>query len=83
MHVRRRKKQRGDCLELGKGSPTLRGRVRAVGRFLKRLEVEQLLEYLSARHSEPCNCGALKNAHEAMVFLEETAAVPAERRFTD
>ena len=71
---------------------TLRGRVRAVRRFLKWLDtnhnvtypqsVEQFLENLSARHSEPCNQGSLKNAHEATVFLEESSAVPAERRFT-
>ena len=66
--------------------------MRAVRRFLRWLStnhdtsypqsVEQLLEHLSARHSEPCTKEVLKNAHEAMVFLEEASAVPAERRFT-
>ena len=59
---------------------TLRSRVRAVRRFLAWLalahgvsfptEVVHLTEHLQTRHSEPCNRGSLKVAHNAFVFLE-------------
>ena len=38
-------------------------------------EVVHLTEYLQTGHSEPCNHGSLKVAHNAFVFLQETAAV--------
>ena len=38
-------------------------------------EVSQLTDYLQTRHSEPCNRGSLKVAHNSFIFLEETAAV--------
>ena len=71
----------GDTSLIGCGRrvSTLRAQVRAARRFLKwwwenhavrfPTALEQLLEYLQARLSEPCNRGSLRNAHEAMVFL--------------
>ena len=84
----------GDTSLLGAGRrvSTLRSRVRAVRRFVAWLganhniayptALEQLLEYLRVRLSEPCNRGSLRNAHEALVFLEEAAAVPTGQKFT-
>ena len=76
----------------GRTVSTLRGQVRAVRRFLKWLwenhsvtfptALEQLLEYLQVRLREPCNRVSLRNAHEAMAFLEEAAAIKAEKRLT-
>ena len=40
------------------------------------------MEYLRVRLGEPCNRGSLRNAHEALVFLEEAAAVPTGQRST-
>ena len=64
---------------------TLRSRVRAGRRYLAWLalahglcfptSVSHLVEYLQTRHSEPCNRGSLKVAHNSFIFLEETAAV--------
>ena len=34
-----------------------------------------LVEYLQMRSSEPCNRGSLKNAHQALHFLEDVAGV--------
>ena len=72
-------------LGAGRRASTLRSRVRAVRQFFAWLalahgvsfptEVVHLTEYLQTRHSEPCNRGSLKVAHNAFVFLEETAAV--------
>ena len=76
----------------GRRVSTLRGQVRAVRRFLKWLwenhsvtfptALEQLFEYLHVRLGEPYNRGSLRNAHEAMAFLEEAAAIKAEKRLT-
>ena len=38
-------------------------------------EVFHLTEFLQTRHSEPCNRGSLKVAHNSFIFLEETAGV--------
>ena len=69
----------------GRRASTLRLRVRVVKRYLAWLalahessfprELHQMTEYLQARQSEPCCRGALKNTHNAFVFLEEAAAV--------
>ena len=45
--------------------------------------MSQLLEFLQVRLSEPCNRGSLKGSHRALVFLEETAGVPAVDRLTN
>ena len=34
-------------------------------------DVNQMTEYLQARHSEPCGRGPLKNTHSAFTFLED------------
>ena len=72
-------------LGAGRRASTVRSRVKAVRRFLAWLalahgvsfptEVAHLTEYLQTRHSEPCNRVSLKVAHNAFVFLEETATV--------
>ena len=77
----------------GKRASTLRSRVRRVQKFLSWLaihqekvfpdSVSQLLEFLQVRLSEPCNRGSLKGSHRALVFLEETAGVPAVERLTN
>ena len=77
----------------GKRASTLRSRVRGVQKFLSWLaihqekvfpdSVSQLLEFLQVRLSEPCNRGSLKGSHRALVFLEETAGVPAAERLTN
>ena len=38
-------------------------------------EVSHLTGYLESRHSEPCNRGALKAAHQCMAFLEDVAGI--------
>ena len=77
----------------GKRASTLRSRVRGVQKFLSWLaihqekvfpdSVSQLLEFLQVRLSEPCNRGSPKGSHRALVFLEETAGVPAVERLTN
>ena len=77
----------------GKRASTLRSRVRGVQKFLSWLaihqekvfpdSVSQLLEFLQVRLSEPCNRGSLKGSHRALVFLEDTAGVPAVERLTN
>ena len=72
-------------LGAGRRASTLRSRVRAARTYLAWLalahglcfptSVSHLLEYLQTRHSEPCNRGSLKVAHNSFIFLEETAAV--------
>ena len=72
-------------LGAGRRASTLRSLVRAAKRYLTWLalahetafprEVNQMTEYLQARHSEPCCRGALKNTRNAFTFLEVTAAV--------
>ena len=69
----------------GRRASTLRARVRASRKFLAWLavsadvafpsEVAHLTGYLESRHTEPCNRGALKAAHQSMAFLEDVAGV--------
>ena len=64
---------------------TLRARVRAAKKFLSWLavsadvafptQVMHLSGFLETRHSEPCSRGALKSAHQSMVFLEDVAGI--------
>ena len=76
----------------GKRAATLRSRVRMVRRYLAWLSVnfkvtfpnrvEHLTEFLKVRASEPCNRGALRNAHRGFGFLDETAGVTPEDSVT-
>ena len=76
----------------GRRASTLRSRVRSVRKFLSWLaithecvyptELTQLTDFLQVRLSEPCNRGALKGTHHALIFLEEMAGVTAVQRFT-
>ena len=69
----------------GRRATTLRARGRAVKKYIAWLslsheivfpsEVQHLSEYLQMRHSEPCTRGGLKSTHQALVFLEDVAAV--------
>ena len=69
----------------GRRASTLRARVRASRKYLAWLavsadvafpsEVSHLTGYLESRHTEPCNRGALKAAHQSMAFLEDVAGV--------
>ena len=62
-----------------------RARVRAAKKYLGWLavaadvsfpsKVSHLTGFLETRHSEPCNKGALKAAHQCMAFLEDVAGV--------
>ena len=64
---------------------TLRARGRTVKKYLAWLalaheetfpsEVHHVSEYLQMRHSEPCTRGGLKSTHQALVFMEDIAAV--------
>ena len=77
----------GDRSFLGGGrrASTLRALVRASKKYLAWLavsadvafpsEVSHLTGFLESRHSEPCNRGALKAAHQYMAFLEDVAAI--------
>ena len=38
-------------------------------------EVSRLIGFLESRHSEPCNRGALKAAHQCMAFLDHVAGI--------
>ena len=74
----------------GKRASTLRSRVRGVQKFLSWLAIHQekvfpdsVSQLLEFRLSEPCNRGSLKGSHRALVFLEETAGVPAVERLTN
>ena len=65
--------------------PTLRARVRAAEKYLSWLAVSpdvaflervaHFTSFLESRHSEPCNRGALKAAHQCMVFMEDVTGV--------
>ena len=77
----------GDRSFLGGGrrASTLRARVRASKKYLAWLAVSadvafpsgvsRLTGFLESRHSEPCNRGALKAAHQCMAFLEDVAGI--------
>ena len=77
----------GDRSFLGGGhrASTLRARVRASKKYLAWLavsadvafpsEVLHLTGFLESRHSEPCNRGALKAAHQCKAFLEDVAGI--------
>ena len=71
----------------GRRASTLRARVRAAKKYLEWLavaadvsfpsEVSHLTGFLGTRHSEHCNRGALKAAHQCMAFLDsEKSARP-------
>ena len=69
-----------EVLDGGKRASTLRSRARAIRKFLTLhvthslsypQTVEHYADYLRMRLSEPCNRGALKTAHHALVFLSE------------
>ena len=84
--------RKGDSNVLGGGrrASTLRARVRAAKKYLSWLavsaevafptQVVHLTGFLESRHSEPCSRGALKSAHQSMVFLEDVAGI--EERLT-
>ena len=84
--------RKGDSNVLGGGrrASTLRARVRAAKKYLSWLavsadvafptQVVHLTGFLETRHSEPCSRGALKSAHQSMVFLEDVAGI--EERLT-
>ena len=69
----------------GRRATTLRARVRGARKYLGWLAVAHgrvfpsepahLTGFLEARHSEPCNRGSLKAAHQSFVFLESVAGV--------
>ena len=69
----------------GRRATTLRARGRTVKKYLAWLalaheetfpsEVHHVSEYLQMRHSEPCTRGGLKSTHQALVFMEDIAAV--------
>ena len=69
----------------GRRATTLRARGRTVKKYLAWLalaheetfpsEVHHVSEYLQMRHSEPCTGGGLKSTHQALVFMEDIAAV--------
>ena len=44
--------------------------------------VEHYTDYLRVRLSEPCNRGALKTAHHALVFLNELTGTQVQDRPT-
>ena len=76
---------KADDKNLPGGASTLRAQVRAAKKYLGWLavaddaafptEVSHLTGFLEPRHSEPCNRGALKAAHQCMAFLEDVAGV--------
>ena len=76
----------------GKRAATLRSRVRMARRYLAWFSdnfevtfpnrVEHFTEFLKVRVSEPCNRGALRNAHRGFGFLDETAGVTPEDSVT-
>ena len=69
----------------GRRATTLRARVRGARKYLGWLAVAHgrvfpsepahLTGFLEARHSDPCNRGSLKAAHQSFVFLESVAGV--------
>ena len=73
---------------LNKGATTLRARGRTLKKYIAWLalahevtfpsEVRHLSEFLQMRHSEPCTRGGLKSTHQALVFMEDIAAVEAK-----
>ena len=78
-------RQRLRLLGGARRATTLRARGRTVKKYLAWLalaheetfpsEVHHVSEYLQMRHSEPCARGGLKSTHEALVFMEDIAAV--------
>ena len=72
----------------GRRATTLRARGRTVKKYIAWLtlahevtfpsEVRHMSEYLQMRHSEPCTRGGLKSTHQALVFMEDIAAVEAK-----
>ena len=77
--------RQGDRSFLGGGRRASRARVRAPKKYLAwpavsadvafPSEVSHLTGFLESRHSEPCNRGALRAAHQCMVFLEDVAGI--------
>ena len=69
----------------GRKTPTLRPRARAAKKYFSwfadsadvafQTQVAHLTGFLESRHSEPCNRGALKAAHQCLVFLKDVAGV--------
>ena len=72
----------------GRRATTLMARGRTVKKYIAWLtlahevtfpsEVRHLSEYLQMRHSEPCTREGLKSTHQALVFMEDIAAVEAK-----
>ena len=79
-------------LGAGQRASTLRSRIRAVRKYVVWLssafavafprDVMHAIEYLQMRLSEPSGRGAIKGAHQAMVFFEEVSGIPEAERCT-
>ena len=80
-------------LGAGRRATTLRSRVRLARRYFAWLSVsfevtfptrlDDMVDYLKARASEPCTRGTLKNTHRSFTFLEETAGTVKNENVTE